>query len=195
MFVSTFMPIPYDIPGQAQYWVNNYKSPNNTATAQDFINNAQKMAKCKPPGKDLIFIVDSSGSIGSHDFELARSFIVSIINNSREDSNNRVGIVRFSTSAVLISSLTYDMDNATEIVENMYYDAGSTNIQAGLDMANEMFMSDGRIEVPNVAILITDGKANEGGPPGPAADNLKSLGVNLFTIGVGSQATTDLLYW
>uniref|UniRef100_A0A914XSR1 VWFA domain-containing protein n=1 Tax=Panagrolaimus superbus TaxID=310955 RepID=A0A914XSR1_9BILA len=87
------------------------------------------------------------------------------------------------------------MDHLTEVVENMYYDAGSTNIQAGLDMANEMFMSDGRIEVPNVALLITDGNYNAGGPPGPSADELKSLGVNLFTIGVGSEATTDLLIW
>uniref|UniRef100_A0A914PRI5 VWFA domain-containing protein n=1 Tax=Panagrolaimus davidi TaxID=227884 RepID=A0A914PRI5_9BILA len=199
LLVSTFEQnnynIPYDIPSQAQYWVNYYKSPNNTATAQNFIDNANKMTKCKPPGMDLIFLVDASDSIGSEDYQRARDFIISVINSSKSDSSNRVGVVRFSNYATLVLNLTYDLDAAMDIVQNMFYDDGMTNIQAALDMANNMFTLDGRIEVPQVALLITDGIPNEGTPTGPAADRLKSLGVNLFTIGVGDQVTADLILW
>uniref|UniRef100_A0A914PPI3 VWFA domain-containing protein n=1 Tax=Panagrolaimus davidi TaxID=227884 RepID=A0A914PPI3_9BILA len=199
LYVSTFenyyQSIPYDIPGQAQYWAKYYKISNNPATAQNFIDNANKMTKCKPPGMDLIFIIDASGSIGEDDYQLARDFVISIINSSIADESNRVGVIRFSTRATLVTNLTYDLNAAMELVKYMYYDGDNTNIQAGLDMANDQFTFDGRIEVPQVALLITDGQPNEGGPTGPAADRLKSLGVNLFTIGVGAEATTDLQKW
>jgi hypothetical protein len=199
LLVSTFEQnnynIPYDIPSQAQYWVNYYKSPNNTATAQNFIDNANKMTKCKPPGMDLIFLVDASDSIGSEDYQRARDFVISVINSSKTDSSTRVGVIRFSDYATLVLNLTYDLDAAMDIVQNMFYDDGMTNIQAALDMANSMFTLDGRIEVPQVTLLITDGIPSEGTPTGPAADRLKSLGVNLFTIGVGDQVTADLILW
>uniref|UniRef100_A0A914Q676 VWFA domain-containing protein n=1 Tax=Panagrolaimus davidi TaxID=227884 RepID=A0A914Q676_9BILA len=200
LYVSTFeinyyQSIPYDIPGQAQFWAKNYKTPNNPATAQNFIDNANKMTKCKPPGMDLIFIIDASESIGEYDYQLARDFVISIINSSMADESNRVGVIRFSTRATLVTNLTYDLNAAMEIVQNMFYDNANTNIQAGLDMANIQFTSNGRNDVPQVALLITDGKPNVGTPTGPAADRLKSLGVNLFTIGVGSEATTDLRKW
>uniref|UniRef100_A0A914QIH5 VWFA domain-containing protein n=1 Tax=Panagrolaimus davidi TaxID=227884 RepID=A0A914QIH5_9BILA len=157
------------------------------------------MKKCKPPGMDLIFIVDSSESIGNEDFELARNFMVSMINSSSSKNQiqiNRFGIIRFSSDSVQFLNLTSDFEEAIKVAETLPYDSGeNTNIFSGFNLAAKIFKNDGRIDVPLVALLITDGQANIGGDPTPAADELKSLGVNLFTIGVGAEATTDLHIW
>uniref|UniRef100_A0AC35GDR9 VWFA domain-containing protein n=2 Tax=Panagrolaimus sp. PS1159 TaxID=55785 RepID=A0AC35GDR9_9BILA len=158
------------------------------------------MKKCKPPGMDLIFIVDSSESIGNEDFELARNFMVLMINDSSSKNHsiqtNRFGIIRFSSDSVIFLNLTSDFEEAIKIAETLPYDDGEmTNIFSGFNLAAKIFKNDGRIDVPLVALLITDGQANIGGDPTPAADDLKSLGVNLFTIGVGAEATTDLNIW
>uniref|UniRef100_A0AC34FUV0 VWFA domain-containing protein n=1 Tax=Panagrolaimus sp. ES5 TaxID=591445 RepID=A0AC34FUV0_9BILA len=198
MFVSNLrggVTIPFDLDGQANFWEKYYKNAENNATAQDFINNANAMTKCKPPGMDLIFILDSSGSIGSDDFELARNFMVSIINSSRNNENNRFGIVRFSSDATLFLNLTNDYDEATNVAETLPYDGEETNIYSGFELAYEMLARDGRIDVPMVALLITDGQSNRGEDPTDAANDLKSLGVNLFTLGIGAEATTDLNIW
>uniref|UniRef100_A0AC34GCT5 VWFA domain-containing protein n=1 Tax=Panagrolaimus sp. ES5 TaxID=591445 RepID=A0AC34GCT5_9BILA len=144
---------------------------------------------------DLVFILDSSGSVSLNDYKLAQSFMVSIINDSRKDANNRIGIVQFSDSAYIFLNLTNNFDEATKIANNLRYDGGSTDIFAGLKIAKEIFVRDRRLEVPTVALLITDGDANIGTNPALTANDLKSFGVHLFGIGIGPYAAKNLSQW
>jgi len=57
---------------------------------------------CSSPKADVVFVVDSSGSIGSRNFQKVKSFIVSVV-DSFEISNEtvRVGLIEFSDSAYI----------------------------------------------------------------------------------------------
>ena len=145
---------------------------------------------------DLVFIVDSSGSIGSSDFQKARNFMITVIQGLQSSNQvNRVGIVRFSDSAKVFLNLTSDLNSAINVSKTLVYNQGGTNIAAGFNVTYKMFDMFGRIEVPMVAILITDGQATDGGNPITGAYALKSLGVNLFGLGIGSAATKDIQSW
>uniref|UniRef100_A0AC35GEI4 VWFA domain-containing protein n=1 Tax=Panagrolaimus sp. PS1159 TaxID=55785 RepID=A0AC35GEI4_9BILA len=181
--------IPLGVNAQADYWVKNFNPSGNT---KQFIVAAEDMPKCKPPGMDIIFIVDDSESIDPHDFQNVRTFLTAIINNLKTNQANRIGIVRFNTEAYLELNITYDFVMAHQKAHNLTHAKKLTDIGKGLKMAHQQFKQFGRSNVPMVAVLITDGN---GGDANPVADNLKSMGVNLFTVGVGYQATHELFKW
>jgi Mg-chelatase subunit ChlD len=191
LYTSLLPAIPLDINEQATYWVNKY---NPSGTAQQFISAVSQMPKCKPPGLDLIFIVDDSGSIGADIFQNVRDFLTTIISAMQKGQSNRVGIVRFDSSAFLDLSLTYDLNYANQVAAGLTYTGEGTDIAAGLSMTYQQFTQFGRSNVPMVALLITDGSDSDPNVVAQA-DNLKNFGVNLFTVGVGSDAASDLLIW
>ena len=169
---------------------------NPAGSAQQFISASQQMPKCSPPGMDLVFIVDSSGSITAPVYQNVRDFLTTVITSLKAGSGNRVGIVLFSDSARVILSLTYDLEAAYQAAQSLPYDNGNTDIAGGFDVATQMFNTYGRVEVPMVAIMMTDGVPNEDqSDTDSSAATLKSLGVNLFTIGVGPDATPSLADW
>ena len=120
---------------------------------------------------DLVFIVDSSGSIrdknpadGSYDnFALIKLFINDIINHLPVSTfQTRIGLVDFSDFANSIFYLnTYN--SATEVknaVNNIPYYFSNTNTSGALRvMRSDQFVSfrGDRPNVRNVAVLITDG--------------------------------------
>uniref|UniRef100_A0AC34FV04 VWFA domain-containing protein n=1 Tax=Panagrolaimus sp. ES5 TaxID=591445 RepID=A0AC34FV04_9BILA len=183
--------IPLDINDQAAYWVNNF---NPSGTVQQFISAVAEMPKCKPPGLDLIFIIDDSGSIGADVFQNVRNFMTTIISALQTGQSNRVGIVRFDDSAFLDLALTYNLDYASQVAASIPYNGEGTNISSGLSLTYQQFLQFGRTDIPMIALLITDGEDSEESVV-VQANNLKNFGVNLFTVGVGSAATSDLLLW
>uniref|UniRef100_A0A914P034 VWFA domain-containing protein n=1 Tax=Panagrolaimus davidi TaxID=227884 RepID=A0A914P034_9BILA len=178
--------IPLGVNAQADYWV---WLCSNT---KQFIIAAEEMPKCKPPGMDLIFIVDDSGSIDPNAFQNVRTFLTTIIKDLKTNQANRIGIVRFNSAAYLELNITYNFDMAYQKAQNLTHAKGYTDIGKGLEMAYQQFKQFGRSDVPMVGVLITDG---DGGDASADADNLKSMGVNLFTVGVGDHATHELIKW
>ena len=52
---------------------------------------------CSSPKADIVFVVDSSGSISSYDFDKVRSFIESVVDSFDISSDTvRVGLIQFS---------------------------------------------------------------------------------------------------
>uniref|UniRef100_A0A914Q073 VWFA domain-containing protein n=1 Tax=Panagrolaimus davidi TaxID=227884 RepID=A0A914Q073_9BILA len=141
---------------------------------------------------DLIFVVDDSNSIDPLAFQSVRTFLTTIINDLKTNQANRIGIVRFNHEAYLELSITYNFDMAYQKAHNLTHSQGYTDIGKGLEMAYQQFKQLGRSNVPMVAVLITDG---EGGDASHIADNLKNMGVNIFSVGVGDHATHELLKW
>ena len=149
------------------------------------------MPSCETPPMDIIFIVDSSGSIQPQDYEYAKTFLMKVISSLSAQPETRVSIVLFSHDAHLVFSLSDNLVAAYKAAEDLQHVRGGTNITSGINVAHQEFSSSGRDGVPKVAILITDGQDS-----GVEVENLKSLGVILFTIGVGEYAAEeDLINW
>ena len=61
----------------------------------------QTMPKCDS-SIDLMFILDSSGSIGSNVFENVRNFVTTVVGSmTLSEERNRVGIIEFSSNVSL----------------------------------------------------------------------------------------------
>ena len=120
---------------------------------------------------DLIFVLDSSGSIGRGNFQSVREFVNNFIMSGltiREDED-QVGVIVFSDSAQVVFNLNAYQNQAQLLsaVDSIPYIAGGTNTDAALrQLIDEGFTVGGgaRLDsqtVLRVAIVMTDGKSND----------------------------------
>jgi Ca-activated chloride channel family protein len=140
-------------------------------------------------GIDIALVLDTSGSmttstLGREDnrLDVAKRVLVDFIEGREED---RLGLVIFRATSIVLSPLTLDYDALTSVTEevgDVTLEDG-TAIGVGLgDALNLLRESRAR---SRVAILLTDGENNAGDiEPLAAARIAETLGVRVYTIGV-----------
>jgi len=158
----------------------------------------QQSETCTQRVLDVFLVVDSSGSIGQHNFTLAKSAVVEMINqlNTIGPKKIRVGVINYSSTVQTISSLVdSDQDKARIIaaVNDMPYLNGMTATGDALQKARKTFFDYPREVIPRVVVLFTDGQSNTGENVITEADLLKNLEVSIFTVGIGSEINHDEL--
>ncbi|WP_159076988.1 VWA domain-containing protein [Halococcoides cellulosivorans] len=151
-------------------------------SAEDSSNESDEL---KPV--DVVFVIDSSGSMGGndpHEFrkEAAKRFVGSLL------ERDRAGVVDFDNDGELTQSLTSEHDAVNVTIENL--DAyGGTDIGAGLRVANDHFAAASNDSRSQVTVLLTDGNG-EGGID--EAQTAASRNTTIHTIGFGSADRTKL---
>jgi uncharacterized protein YegL len=156
-------------------------------------------ADCTGFRADVVFILDSSGSIrdaGFGNWQLVLDFVNDVIEKlSIGQDQTRVGLVYYSNDARNAFFLREYTDKrslqaAVNRVESLYI-GGTTNTSGGLRVANfeQYTLQNGdRPDVQDVVILITDGASNvESSRTIPDAEILKRRGIKIFSIGVTSS--------
>ena len=143
---------------------------------------------------DLVFVVDSSGSINFADagnWDRVLNFMVDVVDELRiGDSESRVGMVKFSTIAenefYLNTHSTRDALHSA--ILGSKYVGGDTNTQEGINfMRLQQFVDNrgDRADVTNVAIVITDGVSRVNSDNTiPEAVRAQDDGILMFAIGV-----------
>jgi len=113
---------------------------------------------------DIIFVVDKSGSIGSTNFQLMKSFLSRLVSNLDIDSGNtRVGLVTFSDGVETSINLNAHLSVASlqSVISSIsYYTGGKTNTAAALAYVRTTMLTSAagdRSNVPNVVVVLTDG--------------------------------------
>jgi len=151
-------------------------------------------------GLDIMMVIDTSGSMRAQDFviagerptrlEVIKAVIAQFISERPDD---RIGMVVFGTEAFTQAPLTLDHNVLLRFLERVKVSmAGdATAIGDGLGTALKR-MKD--VEAKGkVVILLTDGTNNAGRlDPVAAADAAKTLGIRVYTIGVGKQGTAPM---
>jgi Ca-activated chloride channel family protein len=143
-------------------------------------------------GVDIALAVDISGSMGSLDFEpenrleAAKRVIADFV---QERPYDQIGLVVFANSAFSQSPPTVDHNvllrllNRVELATDLGIEDG-TAIGMGLANAGNM-LKDSQAK-SKVVILLTDGVNNSGQiDPVTAAEAAESLGIKVYTIGMG----------
>lgn len=175
-----------------------------TATVTPPVPNPPLTAKC---GLDFALILDSSGSIGTEGMENLKAASNAFV-DSLADTGSQVSVTSFSTQSpgwsfvggqyVQLPNLApTDLTTANlPDIKTSYKDlasSGLTNWQDGLLKSQGSFNGFTPNGAPDLAVFITDGwpnTTNGGGDPlGEAvkiADQMKTAGVHMFGIGVGS---------
>jgi len=195
--------IPRAIPEQANYWSTYYKSGSPYTT---FIAEVEKLQKgCSTSnGADLVFVLDASGSIGSTNFVIIKTFVENIVRYfdiGLDESQYRVGIVKYSTGVNREFDLkTFDNQNDTiDAVRRITYTAGGTNTHLAIDeMVQKSYTETNGARPlknghPRVGIVVTDGQSTD--PPLTVKSALRAhdADINMFAVGIGSSLNLEEL--
>ncbi|XP_015214759.1 collagen alpha-1(VI) chain [Lepisosteus oculatus] len=161
----------------------------------DIIMKMCSCCECKCGPIDLVFVVDSSESIGHQNFELSKEFIVKVIDRLSKDERvkfdgqeSRVGVVQYSHEYTQ-ELITLGDANITSIrelkaaVKNMKWIAGGTYtgsaLQFSLDNLIVQLQKDNR-----VVLVLTDGRSDTSRDP-TKLSVLCDHNVQVVGVGVG----------
>uniref|UniRef100_A0A2C9JUC6 VWFA domain-containing protein n=1 Tax=Biomphalaria glabrata TaxID=6526 RepID=A0A2C9JUC6_BIOGL len=150
---------------------------------------------------DVIFVVDSSGSIGSINFKKQLSFIANLAASFFVGANDvRVGLVVFSTN----SQIWFDLKEYTDLfsiqkaILETPYEGEVTYTDKALKLISSSYLfesfSGGRDNAPDIVVILTDGQSTNPFATLSEANKLKSRGVTMLSIGITSGIKeTELL--
>ncbi|CAN0127283.1 unnamed protein product [Bubo scandiacus] len=160
---------------------------------------AQQQAAVKPVAvADIIFLVDSSWSIGKEHFQLVREFLYDVVKALAVGGNDfRFALVQFSGNPHTEFQLnTYPSTrDVLSHIANMPYMGGGTKTGKGLEYLIENHLtkaagSRASEGVPQVIIVLTDGRSQD--DVALPSSVLKSAHVNMFAIGVQDAVEGEL---
>ncbi|XP_043361669.1 LOW QUALITY PROTEIN: collagen alpha-3(VI) chain [Dermochelys coriacea] len=147
---------------------------------------------------DIIFLVDSSWSIGKEHFQLVREFLYDVVKSLAVGGNDfRFALVQFSGNPLTEFQLNTYHSNQDVLshISNMPYLGGGTKTGKGLEYVIQNHLtkaagsraSDG---VPQIIIVLTDGRSQD--DVALPSSVLKSADVNVFAIGVQDAMEGEL---
>ncbi|XP_070702841.1 collagen, type XXVIII, alpha 1a [Pempheris klunzingeri] len=152
--------------------------------------------KCRESPLELVFVIDSSESVGPENFELVKDFVNALIDRvpvSQEAA--RVGVVLYSHVDMVVVSLQQQssQDDVKAAVRNMPYLGEGTFTGSAIHRANQLFQAS-RAGVRKVAVVLTDGQADPRDVMHfeETAAEAHMDGIEMFVIGVVNK--TDPLY-
>ncbi len=196
--------IPMGINDQANYW-KAYLNPEGELS--NFKASMNFTDFCPSAGADILFVLDSSGSISSQDFQLQRGFVKNVINQLLLGENSyKIGVDVFSDLAHIESFMPIS-SNKTEMLKKAdiipHYQSSTYIAEGLLNAATYSFstkngMRRAKLGFPRVLILITDGVPSPGGEKvynttRNVSEMIRVAGVEFFSIGVGSGIDFQLL--
>lgn len=144
-------------------------------------------------GEDVVFALDSSNSMLGTDVRPSRlqRAKLAILDFVRQGGGGRVGLVAFSGGAFLQCPLTFDheaFEDALMAVDEKTIPTPGTDIGRALKEADHAMEKKSRRKL---VVLVTDGEDLENAGV-QTAQMLKTNGVVVFTVGVGSPAGTEI---
>lgn len=146
-------------------------------------------------GVDIILTLDVSGSMQAEDFSIGgerrnRLFVVKEVVRDfiQRRRNDRIGIVIFGGRAYTLCPLTLDQGILLQFLER----AEAGMVEDGTAIGDGVTTSLNRLRnvkaKSKIIILLTDGVHNAGKvKPETAAELARTLGIKIYTIGVGSR--------
>ncbi|NXL49552.1 COSA1 protein, partial [Podilymbus podiceps] len=152
--------------------------------------------RCRVTPLELVFVIDSSESVGPDNFNIIKTFMKTVIDKvSANHATTRIGIINFSHKVELVSSLKQytTKEYLKSAVDKMPYLGEGTYTASAIQEAIQLFQA-ARPAVRKVAVVITDGQ-------GDARDKVQldtvvreahATNIEIFVIGIIQR--TDLHY-
>ncbi|XP_032810633.1 collagen alpha-1(XIV) chain [Petromyzon marinus] len=152
---------------------------------------------CTSAKADLVFLVDSSWSIGEENFQKLISFVHGIVSSFERigPSASQVALVVYSDNPRTEFDLN-EYENQKEVLgalSSVRYLGGNTKTGRGLKhVQKELFSSTGgmRKAVPKALILITDGRSQD--DVTKTAQELRASGYSIFAVGIADADMSEM---
>lgn len=136
---------------------------------------------------DLVILLDASGSIGSANYETAKSIVDKLAAAYNVQSSSRVSVITFSNTVTTLVPLTNTLTPAamSSAILGAAYEASVTNTDLGIDQAIAEFAASPRA-VPHNLVVLTDGASTDHAATVNSANNAAAAGIRTFSVGIGS---------
>jgi len=156
----------------------------------------QSESTIKTEGVDIMLLLDTSSSMQAQDFRpknrlyAAKQVIKEFVGKR---SNDRIGLVVFSAQAITQCPLTLDYDILVQLVDQVDFGMLDDGTAIGVALATACNrLKDSEAE-SRIVVLLTDGRNNMGiVSPTTAAEIAKTLGIKVYTIGVGKKGSAPV---
>jgi Ca-activated chloride channel family protein len=151
-------------------------------------------------GIDIVLGLDVSGSMQALDFAVdgrrvnriavVKSVVSRFIDERPDD---RIGLIAFAAAPFIVSPLTLDHDWLLQNLERVNTGIGDDGTAIGSAIAVGVNHLRSTAAKSKVMILLTDGVNNSGKiSPLAAAEAARSLGVKVYTVGVGARGKAPI---
>uniref|UniRef100_G3N413 VWFA domain-containing protein n=1 Tax=Gasterosteus aculeatus aculeatus TaxID=481459 RepID=G3N413_GASAC len=152
--------------------------------------------KCKSGPVDLVFLIDSSRSVRPHEFETMRKFMIDILSTLDIGLNaTRVGVVQYSSQVRSEFSLKTHpgLDAMVKGINEIIPLAQGTMTGLAIKyVMNSAFIDEegDRPKVPNVAVIVTDGRPQD--RVAEVAAEARGKGIEIYAVGVARADMASL---
>uniref|UniRef100_A0A3Q1HT20 VWFA domain-containing protein n=1 Tax=Anabas testudineus TaxID=64144 RepID=A0A3Q1HT20_ANATE len=150
--------------------------------------------KCKSGPVDLVFLIDSSRSVRPHEFETMRKFMIDILNTLDIGLNStRVGVVQYSSQVQFSLKSHGNLDSMVKGINQIIPLAQGTMTGLAIRyVMNVAFTAEegDRPKVPNVAVIVTDGRPQD--RVAEVAAEAREKGIEIYAVGVARADMTSL---
>ena len=146
-----------------------------------------------------MFVIDTSSSIRSRNFQLIREFTANLtIELIHNFPRSAVGVILFNSMAHIEFNLQThtNLSELLTAIGNLSHRGGGTNTAEALTLLSSTAQN-GTLGLRNdsskIAIVITDGKSNDLSATSLAANELHNLGIfDVYAVGIGGANQDEL---
>ncbi|XP_048379939.2 collagen alpha-1(XXVIII) chain-like isoform X2 [Stegostoma tigrinum] len=152
--------------------------------------------KCKEKPLELVFVIDSSESVGPENFDIVKEFVTALIDRISESNEaTRIGVILYSLEAHIITHLWQGatLETVRRAIQSMPYLGEGTYTGSAINMANQVFQT-ARKDVHKMAIVITDGQTDKRDPNHLDTAVMEAHAVDTEVFVIGIVNTSDPLY-
>jgi len=147
-------------------------------------------------GADILIVLDESPSMAARDFPPENRFnaakgVIKRFVGGRE--NDQIGLITFARDAALRVPLTLDYPYLLDRLDKLQIMDLGDGTALGLGLSLAALHLSASTAAQKVVIVLTDGVNNSGEiQPSTATELLRSMGIPLYLIGIGTNATVPL---
>ncbi|KAI9526002.1 hypothetical protein NQZ68_002550 [Dissostichus eleginoides] len=145
--------------------------------------------KCKERPMELVFVIDSSESVGPDNFEIIKDFVAALVDRVTVGRNaTRIGLVLYSLEVKLVFNLArYNTkQDIKQAIRNIPYMGEGTYTGTAIRKATQDAFYSSRVGVSKVAIVITDGQTDKREPVklDLAVREAHAANIEMFALGI-----------
>ncbi|KAG2459295.1 BBS5 protein, partial [Polypterus senegalus] len=161
---------------------------------QKLKNKASCGIKCKERPMELVFVIDSSESVGPENFEIIKDFVTALVDRVTVGQNaTRIGLILYSLDVHLEFNLARYMtkQDIKQAIRKMLYMGEGTYTGTAIRKATQEGFYSARPGVRKVAIVITDGQTDKREPVKLDIAVREAHAANIEMYALGIVNTTD----
>ncbi|TWW64017.1 Collagen alpha-1(XXVIII) chain [Takifugu flavidus] len=145
--------------------------------------------KCKERPMELVFVIDSSESVGPENYEIIKDFVNALVDRVTVGRNaTRIGLVLYSLEVKLVFNLARysNKQDIKQAIRSIPYMGEGTYTGTAIRKATQEAFYSARLGVSKVAIVITDGQTDKREPVklDIAVREAHAANIEMFALGI-----------